>query len=174
MFPCHYSYQEETAMKQKIFYVTVLFFLMTSHLFANTENNDSRYRHIHFYITNQTNYPIAFTIVSADGTWEKSVSTNVPMLINPSDYYENTLDSLNKGDDLESFVSMQAAQIGNERENYVIFAENGSSQRNWVSEDIFDGLGNIFVGSVTNQCDDNTPQGYANCTLAVTENTLLI
>lgn len=140
---------------------------MMSHVFANTENNDSRYRYIHFSITNQTHYPVALTIVSADGAWEKAVSINVPMLINPGDYYENTLVSLNEGGDLESFVSMQAAQIGNERENYVIFAENGSSQRNSVSEDIFDGLGKIFVSSITNQCNDNTSQGYANCTLVV-------
>src|SRR3989338_848752 len=154
-------------MKQKIGYVTVFLFLMTSHLFASTEKNDLRYQHIHFSIINQTTYPIALTIVFADGTWEKAVSINVPMLINPQEHYENTLDSLNKGDDLESFASMQAAQIGNERDNYVIFAENGSRKNHSVSEDIFDGLGNMFVDSITNGCDNDTPEGYANCTLTV-------
>ena len=154
-------------MKYKIFSTVVLVFLMTSCLFANTKNDNLRYQHIHFVITNQTLYPVALTVVFTDGTWEKPVSLNIPILVNSHESYENTLTSLKNGDDLKSFASMKTAQIGNERENYAIFAERGSSQKNYLSADIFDGLGKIFVDSVTNQCNENTSEGYAKCTLVV-------
>lgn len=158
-------------MKKKIFFILSVFFVLLFSALSSVANNsnDKRYHYIHFLVKNKTDYPVALTIVFTDGTWEKPVSLNTPMLLNANDSYQNTLISLQNGDDFKSFASMSAAQIGDERNNYVIFAEKGDSQEKSLSEHIFDGMGKIFVGSVANHCVDDTPQGYADCGLILKE-----
>ncbi len=153
-------------MIKKLFFISLLFFV--SSIFSNTNLKvDPRYQHIYFSIKNETNHLLAITVVFTDGTWEKPVSLNVPTPLKPNHTYQNTLTSVQHEDDFESFASFQAAEMGNARENYVIFAENGSSQTQSVSEDIFDGLGKIFVGSVTNHCKNTTKKGETDCAITI-------
>ena len=147
----------------------LLFFIATGYALPTPTHNDLRYQYTNFFVTNKTPYPIAITVVYTDGTWKKPTALNVPFILNPNDHYENTLTSERKNNDLMSFVSLEAAQIGNERENYLIFSENGSQIEKRVSSDIRDGLGKIFVGSDINECNQNTENGYAYCTLIVKE-----
>ena len=102
-----------------------------------------------------------------DGTWEKPLSLNVPILLNPDESYQNTLISLKKDDVFENFASLEVAQVGNEKENYLIFGESTNSHDQEVSAHIFDGLGNIFVDSSTNHCHASTAEGYGRCELIV-------
>lgn len=153
---------------KKITNVIVLCFITLS-VFAKTSDDNLRYQYVHLSVKNHTTYPIDFTVVRSDGIWKNPVSIHTPIRINPDDEYQNTLISIKDINDYESFISTEAAQVGNEHENYVIFAENGSSNYKRLAADIFDGLGKIFVGSTTNYCNATTKEGYADCELVVRE-----
>ena len=137
---------------------------------ANTVNDDHRFEKTEVTIKNSTSYPVTMTMNYTDGTWEKPLTLNVPILLNSSESYQNTLISLNKDGVLENFASLEVAQVGNARENYLIFGETTSSHNQEHSADIFDGLGNIFVDSATNYCHAETPEGYGQCELVVKDN----
>lgn len=155
-------------MEKKIFSIIVLFFT-TLLACANTVNLNPRYQYTFFSVINNTHYPVALTIVDVKGIFETPVAINVPMILNPKEKYQNTLISVPQGNDIQSYVSSAVAEIGNERENYLIFSENGSSHDQSVFADIFDGLGKIFVGSFTNNCAADTAAGFADCELTVQE-----
>ena len=129
--------------------------------------NEQHYQQINITINNQTPYPVFLTLVYLTGKWTKPFSIGEKIILNPKEAYKNSLISKQKDDDLRSFASMEVAQVTNPHENYLIFAEESSSKKQFISEHIFDGLGSIFVGSVTNHCDSGKTNGYVNCDLTV-------
>lgn len=153
----------------RFFYFTMIVFLVSSSTFAVDANHHvaKRYQRAVFTVINQTNQPVAFAVVDYEGTWAQPITPSVPITLYPSQQYQNTLTSLKKEGNLTNYASMDAAQIGNERDNYIIFAEESDSETQSVSQHVFDGLGKIFVGSTNNHCDHNTPAGYANCVLRI-------
>ena len=157
-------------MMQKITITAMMLCMFSLSSLANTFGDDHRFEKTELSIKNSTLYPVKMMMNYTNGTWEKPLSLNVPILLNPNESYQNTLISLRKDDVYENFASLEVAQVGNERENYLIFGESTSSHDQNISADIFDGLGNIFVDSSTNYCHANTEQGYGRCELIVKDN----
>lgn len=147
--------------------IPMVLFVLSSIAFADTSQIALRYQQSLFSIKNSAPYPIMVTIDEFGGTWVIPVSIKTPMILAPNQCYKNTLISENTRDGLENYVSIEVAQLGNERENYLIFGESANNRKHYLAAHIFDGLGTIFVHSDTNHCDHNTLNGYAYCELTV-------
>lgn len=120
-------------------------------------------------ITNKAPYPVVLKSSDVDGQWQTPLSSHVSQVIEPNQAYVNTLVPLKKDSGLDSFVSIDVAQVDNQRENYVIWGESSDFGGHDISAHIFDGLGRLFVSSVTNHCDSVAADGMRVCTLIVRE-----
>lgn len=141
--------------------VSILLFITLSAL-ANDQ-----YQKTLLFIKNNADYPVLLMIDYADGQWKVPVTLHEPILLNKNESYQNAVFSIKKEDDIENFISLDIAQVGNVRENYLIFAENTSVKSQSASGDIVDGLGEIFVKSDTNYCKGSTQVGEVYCELMI-------
>lgn len=146
-------------------YAFVLLTLITIVSYADDSN--LRYQYTHLVVHNAAPYPVQLELTYADGSWKKSFPVNVPFVIASNATYENTLISHRHNNSWKNFSSLYISQIGNARENYLIAAENASSQSQFLDQSIRDGLGGLFVGSMTNHCVSTTTEGYSECVLTV-------
>src|SRR3990167_6323522 len=148
-------------MRLQYILITMMLFLLNANVLAGVSSIDRRYQQSVISIKNSAPYPVVVTIESFSGAWAMPVSIKTPIILAPNQHYLNTLISENTHDGLENYVSIEVAQLGNERENYLIFGESANSRQYYLSSHIFDGLSTIFVNSDTNHCDQHTPEGYA-------------
>lgn len=127
----------------------------------------ARYQQTHFEITNSTAYVELVRIYDSEGIWKKSVVDNVLFTLQPYATYRNTLNSVVTHDGIENYTSIAVVKKDSPRDNYLIFGESTESWRHDVSSDIFDGLGEMFVDSQVNHCNEVAFDGYQNCKLII-------
>lgn len=149
----------------RYFMLTTLLMTMTG--FAKPIVLFNPYQQTTVEITNQTPYVEWVKIDDYQGVWKKSVVNNQFFELAPSQTYQNTLQSLAEAGAYQNFASFAIARKDGASENYLIFAESTDEHYRRISADIFDGLGDMFVSSWTNECKDKGDDGYAVCRLVV-------
>jgi len=130
---------------------------------------DPRYQRIAFEIKNNTQHVEIVNLFDMQGTWQTPWAVKSSITLSPNQVYHNVLYSVGVNDDLNSYTSITVSRADSPRNNYLIFASTTSSKEHYVSGDIFDGLGSMFVASWTNECQARTPEGYTDCKLTINE-----
>jgi len=157
----------EKVHMNKYIATTCLAFILTT-AYANSSSLSQRYTHAQFIFKNTTQHDQLITFYDIEGSWQQPLPDQ-PIVLKPLGIYKNTLISVKKNHHLENTLSAEVSQLDNARDNYLIFGEETFSQRHEVSAHIFDGLGDMFVDSATNHCDDSAPNGYARCQLIIAD-----
>lgn len=139
----------------------------TTSVWAGVLSNNDRYQQTHFEIKNNTTYVEWVRIYDFEGVWKKPVVDNLLFTLKPFETYSNTLTSVVENKGVENDTSIAVVRKDSPRDNYLIFGESTESWRHDVLSDIFDGLGDMFVDSWTNHCDEITLSGYPNCKLII-------
>ena len=151
-----------TTLKKII--TTIVLFTVTAIATAQITSQNNRYDHTTIAIQNNTSFPVRVSFDDAVGRWENPLARGTQRILQPNETYQNTLISTPT---FENFASISVSDMSNPHENYLIFSENSNGTQQYVTADIVDGLGNLFVRSQTNACRGNTEKGYAYCLLSV-------
>lgn len=153
------------------YFVHCCFVVMTVAGSVKAGSVDARFLQLHLNIKNNTTHSEKVHLFNVKGNWQSPWPQGVSFILLPLESYKNTLYSLKKNNEYASFTSITVSQVGSEKENYLIFSTDSSTNYGDVTGDIFDGLGSMFVASDTNYCKDTTPEGYALCTLVINSKT---
>src|SRR3989338_5365488 len=106
---------------QKTMKIIALPLMLATSTLAGAFGCSDPYQQTQIAIKNDTTHVVTVTITDVDGTWKNPVSTNVPMLLQPKQIYQNTLFGIIKNVEIEIFASFLVPKKKNQQENYLIF-----------------------------------------------------
>lgn len=154
-------------MKNKFYLLSTLLYL----LFANTSASASvnkQYLGTEFEIKNNTSYAQLVNLFEVEGNWIAPWVEKTTLLLNPKQVYRNTLMSISENNHFINTTSLAISRMEDPKQ-YFIFASNNFSQSHFLSGDIVDGSGHVFVESWTNHCSDVDAQGYDFCKIIIND-----
>lgn len=152
-------------LNQKI----MMLLLMVIALGVRGSGVDPSYQRAVFEIKNNTQHVEIVNLFDSEGNWQTPWVNKSSFALAPNQTYRNTLNSIEKNGGLENYTSIVVSLADHPKHNYLIFATSDFSQGQYISGDIFDGLGSMFVASWTNECKDRTVDGYVFCRLIINE-----
>lgn len=147
--------------------MSVVLCLSLSSITASASVN-KKYVGTEFEIKNNTSYAQLVNLFEVEGSWTSPWVEKTTLLLDPNQIYRNTLMSINKNNSLMSTTSLTISRMEDPKQ-YFIFASNNVSQSRYISGDIVDGLGPVFVKSSTNHCADVDAKGYDLCKIVIND-----
>ncbi|OGT41573.1 MAG: hypothetical protein A3F13_03120 [Gammaproteobacteria bacterium RIFCSPHIGHO2_12_FULL_40_19] len=154
-------------MKNKFYVISILLYLSLASFSASASIN-KKYLGTAFEIKNNTSYAQLVNLFEVEGKWITPWVEKTTLLLNPQEVYRNTLMSINDNNRFMSTTSLTISRMEDPKQ-YFIFASSNFSQAHYISGDIFDGLGPVFVKSWTNHCNDVDAQGYDFCKIIIND-----
>lgn len=154
-------------MKNKFYFMGIFLCLSLASIAANASVN-KKYIGTEFEIKNNTSYAQLVNLFEVEGKWTTPWVEKTTLLLDPNEVYRNTLMSVNKNNSLMSTTSLTISRMEDPKQ-YFIFASNNESQSHYLSGEIVDGLGPVFVKSGTNHCGDVDAKGYDFCKIIIND-----
>lgn len=154
-------------MKDKFYGIGIFLCLSFASIVAHASVN-KKYLGTEFEIKNNTAYAQLINLFEVEGKWSTPWVEKTTLLLNPNEVYRNTLKSIARGNGFVNTTSLTISRMEDPKQ-YFIFASNNVSQSRYISGDITDGLGRVFVKSWTNNCAGVNSKGYDFCKIIISE-----